>query len=109
MQITSVRFSSELSTVYATIEGARFEFTSFRAGPVEVYDYPKSFGGLTRQVGYLTAEQARKLAIVIARASDGIEAYEGAARVYLSGPRLYQFLRGFAGNDEQAAHAPFGR
>jgi len=80
MKIDRVAMSDKIEQVYATstwrdgrghLKETCFEFTSFQRGEVEVYDYPKSWGGLARFLGYLTAFDAYKLAIVVERSFDG--------------------------------------
>lgn len=56
-----------LFSVEATVDGARFEFTSFRGQAFEVYDHPKSYKGLPRYVGILPADTASKLYGLVAR------------------------------------------
>ena len=43
------------------------EFVSYRGGPVEVYDFPKSWKGVSRQIGYLDAKSREKLVETLIR------------------------------------------
>ena len=65
MQIESVGFGKEIVQVFAREGKQRFEFTSFRGGPIEVYDFPKAWKGIPRQIGYLTQEQGSKLGAIV--------------------------------------------
>lgn len=66
LTIDSVGFGKEIVQIFARNEkGEKLEFTSFRGGPVEVYDFPKAWKGIPRQVGYLTQEQGSKLAAIV--------------------------------------------
>lgn len=54
--------------VFATVGAARFEFTSFRFGAWEVYDFPHAGkeSGLPRFVGYAPASFGEKLLALVA-------------------------------------------
>lgn len=67
MKIEEITYSEKLVRVFAVCGGKRYEFTSFRSGPVEVYDFPRSWRGVSRQVGYLSADTAAKLRTVLQR------------------------------------------
>ncbi len=56
-----------LFTIEATVDGKRFEFTSFRGQAMEVYDHPKSYNGMPRYVGTMPQETATKLYGLAAR------------------------------------------
>ncbi len=53
--------------VYATIDGARFEFARFAGGAWEVYDHPKAWAGSPRFVGYMSPEHGAKLLALVER------------------------------------------
>lgn len=54
--------------VWATISGREYEFTKLDAGSLfEVYDRPKSWGGLPRFLGYAPAEAGSKLLSIVGR------------------------------------------
>ncbi len=57
--------------VRATCDGKRFDFVSFRQGAFEVYDYPRSWKGLPRFVGYMSPDQGIKLRNVLQRGCIG--------------------------------------
>jgi len=50
-----------LRTIEAKIEGKPYEFASFAGGPWEVYDHPRSHGGIPRFCGYLPKDKGEKL------------------------------------------------
>jgi len=55
---------------YATIGGKKYEFTKYLpSSNFEAYDFPKSWNGIPRFIGYLTEEQGSKLMTVIGRAA----------------------------------------
>lgn len=61
MHITNVSETPDLVTVDAEIDGARYQFSAFKGGRFEVYDYPKSWKGSPRFVGYLPKEASTSL------------------------------------------------
>lgn len=56
MRIQEVVETPDLVRVDATIDGVRFQFAAYKGGAFEVYDYPKSWKGVPRFVGYLPKE-----------------------------------------------------
>lgn len=52
---------------HATIGGVHYEFARLHGGKLEVYDYPKSWGGVSRFVGYATDEHAAKIESIARR------------------------------------------
>ena len=74
MRIQNVTETRDLVTVDATIDGKRYQFAAFKGGAFEVYDYPKTWRGLPRFVGYLPKETSTAL-------FDGLCRYHG-----LNGP-----------------------
>lgn len=78
MTLESISFGDEIARVFAKVGGKRYEFTSFRNGPVEVYDFPRSWRGLARHVGYMSNETAAKLRIVLRR--DHLRALQDVVR-----------------------------
>jgi hypothetical protein len=77
MQITAIKRSETLLQILAVIGRKKFEFTSFRNGTMEVYDFPRSWNGTPRFVGTLPSETEEHLR-VMARAQD-VRAYNGWA------------------------------
>lgn len=67
MDITSVSETPDILTVHATIGGQRYEFTAWRGGVFEVYDYPKARRGVARYLGHLPTETAGHLVCVLRR------------------------------------------
>jgi len=63
MKLQSVTVSRAIFQVHAlTDAGAHLEFTRFlRDGKIEVYDYPKTWNGTPRFIGYLPDDAAAKL------------------------------------------------
>lgn len=55
----------EITDVVETCERRRFEFTAWRGGPFEVYDYPRTWGGVARFVGHLPATTGEQLVDVL--------------------------------------------
>lgn len=74
--ILDIVASATIATVYAlTSTGVKFEFTSFRCGPVEVYVFQD---GAPSFCGYLTPEQRGMLLAVSLRGEDNIYKIERA-------------------------------
>lgn len=74
MQVTKVERGNPMARktihlrAYATIGGRDFEFTKYLPSSMfEAYDFPKSWNGIPRFLGYLTEEQGTKLMSVIGR------------------------------------------
>ena len=65
MHITSVTRTATLTQAYVTIDGKRFEYTSHKGGAWEVYDFPKSYKGVPRFVGYLPEHTGAKFATLL--------------------------------------------
>lgn len=65
MNITSVKRTAALTSALVTIDGKRFEYTSHKGGAWEVYDYPKSYNGVPRFVGYLPEHTGNKFATLL--------------------------------------------
>lgn len=61
MRIQEITETPDLVLVDATIDGARYQFAAHKGGAFEVYDYPKSWKGLARFVGYLPKETSTLL------------------------------------------------
>ena len=73
-----ISVSKDTVRVFLTTDGVKREYTSFRGGPIEVYDFPKSYPkGLPRFVGYLSKETGNQLNHVLVR--DHRSAVENAA------------------------------
>jgi len=60
-RIQEVVETPDLVMVDATIDGARYQFAAHKGGAFEVYDYPKSWKGVPRFVGYLPKETSTTL------------------------------------------------
>lgn len=59
LTVDSVTWCNEHVCIMATnAKGERLEFTSHKGGAVEAYDYPKSWNGIPRSIGYLPAKAA---------------------------------------------------
>lgn len=61
MRIQNVTETPDLVVVDAEIDGLRYQFSAFKGGAFEVYDYPKSWKGSPRFVGYLPKETSTTL------------------------------------------------
>lgn len=61
MRIQEITETPDLVIVDAIIDGARYQFAAHKGGAFEVYDYPKSWKGLTRFVGHLPKETSTLL------------------------------------------------
>jgi len=60
MTITEIVRSQSVLQIFTVDGGNKREFTSYRGGAVEVYDFPGK-AGLPRFLGYLTPKMATKL------------------------------------------------
>jgi len=59
LTIDSVTWCNAHVCIMATnAKGEQLEFTSYKGGAVEAYDYPKSWNGIPRSIGYLPAKTA---------------------------------------------------
>ena len=60
MDISAVHETPDILTAHATIDGQRYEFTAWRGGVFEVYDYPKARQGVALRVGPHHAQLQRR-------------------------------------------------
>lgn len=67
MRIDEVRESTSRVNVFVDVDGRRFEFAAYMGGDVEVYDFPPSWRGAPRFVGYLPKSTGGKLFALLVR------------------------------------------
>ena len=68
-EFTSIRFAEHgrrpHRRILATVKGRKFEFVRLdQTSEVEAYDFPKSWDGLPRFIGYLPSDQGERLMLL---------------------------------------------
>jgi hypothetical protein len=67
MQILDATKNGRITQIHVMVDGVKLEYTRFRGGPWEVYDFPRSYRGVPRFVGHLPAETGEKLDVILIR------------------------------------------